>query len=160
MLRKINFFRITIFLLLFILFIVSNNKLQAQYFDQTIYLPSKVNIDLKVAVEDMACWLQLSTGKLYKIESGKNSNGSLGIYIQLSKISNLPGHIKAELDKNGQSFYLNIKGTSSVQIVGNSEAALINGIYTFLHELGFRWYMPGDAWTMVPKLKGFKKKYK
>ncbi|HWB64716.1 MAG TPA: DUF4838 domain-containing protein, partial [Chitinophagales bacterium] len=34
-----------------------------------------------------------------------------------------------------------------------SKQGLINGIYSYLDTLGFRWYQPGDAWTYTPRLK-------
>ena len=58
--------------------------------------------------------------------------------------------LKKRILIDGQSFYLKINGAGSAAIVGTGDNSFINGIYTFLYELGFRWYMPGDTWTIVP----------
>ncbi len=125
------------------------SSLQAQPNNQAISLPTpSVSKDLSEAVNDMVYWLTKATGKTFEIIA----RNAKGIQLQLVAQSNLSEAIKKKILSDGQTFYLNIDSDKTVRIVGSGDQSLINGIYTYLHELGFRWYMPGDAWTIVPKL--------
>jgi|GEM_PF-4498997 len=42
-----------------------------------------------------------------------------------------------------------------VHILARTELGLKNGMYAYLEELGFRWYMPGELWTYTPQLTSF-----
>lgn len=123
---------------------------QAQPFNQTISIPEVLRADKELAqsVSDMAFWLKQSTQKEYVIKEGGAEKE--GIRLEMVAASNLPSSIKKQILKDGQSFYLIIDGTRSAQIIGTGANSFNNGIYTFLHILGFRWYMPGDAWTIIP----------
>src|SRR4029079_15512021 len=37
-----------------------------------------------------------------------------------------------------------------LRIVANGEAGLCHGIYFYLEQLGVRWLIPSEAWTIVP----------
>lgn len=126
--------------------------LHAQYYNQTIYAPSSKSKALNESVNDMAFWLGKATGKPFRIEPNKAA-GNSGIQLQQLDESDLPKDVKNKINEDGQAFYLAIQGTRSVRIIGTGDNSFINGIYTFLQELGFRWYMPGDNWTIIPQLK-------
>ncbi|NUN92427.1 MAG: DUF4838 domain-containing protein [Verrucomicrobiae bacterium] len=40
--------------------------------------------------------------------------------------------------------------SGSLLLAGGDARGVSHAIYTFLHELGCRWYYPGDLWTMAP----------
>ena len=117
--------------------------------DNQITVPGDISTAVREAVDDMAYWLERGTGKRFTVttDGSKHLNG-----IRLLSINNasLPEATTQKLRKDGQSFYLSAGNRTGVSIVGTGEKSFLNGIYTFLHELGFRWYMPGDAWTIVP----------
>lgn len=124
----------------------------AQHYNQTVYLPAQpVAKEVVASVNDMAYWLEQATGKHFDIKTSETRKSN-GIQLQWVDQSNLPTAIKKQILADGQTFYLTIDGTNNAQIVGSGTNSFINGIYTFLQELGFRWYMPGDTWTIVPKL--------
>lgn len=128
----------------------TSHPVYAQY-HQTIYLPDQtISKDVLASVNDMAYWLAQATGKKFEIKTGTVKDE--GIQLQWVDQSNLPATIKKQILADGQTFYLTIDNANAAQIVGSGTNSFINGIYTFLQELGFRWYMPGDAWTIVPKL--------
>ncbi len=120
-------------------------------FHQHIYVPANLDKAASEAVTDMAYWLQKVTGKDYIIEENSSGTNASGIYLEWSKEANIAAELKKQLNKDGQSFYLAINGDKDARIIATGKSSFINGIYTFLHELGFRWYMPGEAWTILPK---------
>lgn len=138
----------TFFILSFIILFGVNIHSQPA-FNAKIYIPSNLEKNVVLSVEDMAYWLGKATGKQFSIQetSARKADG-----IQLLRVvhSDLSRKDINQLEIDGQSSYLKIKGQSSAQIIGTGSNSLINGIYTFLHELGFRWYMPGEVWTKVP----------
>lgn len=137
--------------LLFSLIIIFVSIAGAQNYDYKIVLPSSSDIETSESAADMAYWLQQATKKSFDILKS-NDFKSNGIQLQLVERSDLPTAVKKQLLQDGQSFYLEIDSYKRARIVGSGKNSLLNGIYTFLHELGFRWYMPGDAWEIVPKL--------
>ncbi len=59
-----------------------------------------------------------------------------------------------KLDKSDpNAFMLRSDGHSSMQIIAYTTDGLMNGMYTYLDLLGFRWFHPGDTWTHIPDRK-------
>lgn len=123
-------------------------------FDNTIYTPDNLPVAVSESVKDMAYWLQKSTGKNFTVKTNERCQNK-GIQLIWEKEAGLSKTVAEQLKKDGQSFYLYSQPESCTRIVGTGKNSFVNGIYTFLQELGFRWYMPGDAWTVVPS--GFPK---
>ncbi|MCB0284881.1 MAG: hypothetical protein KDF60_20040, partial [Calditrichaeota bacterium] len=98
----------------------------------------------------MIFWLEkggLRVNSLVKYDSPPQQ----GIRLIYCSESDLPNTIKSEIKKDGQSFHLSTRQINNAVITGTGKNSFINGIYTFLQELGYRWYMPGDTWTIVPE---------
>ncbi len=123
-------------------------KAQAS-FSYQIYTPGNLDKEVTASVVDMAYWLQQATRKKYNIKSFGNGNEA-GIHLIEASQSALSSQQKNQLNRDGQSFYLVIADNSKALIIGTGTNSFINGIYTFLYELGFRWYMPGEVWTIIP----------
>lgn len=137
--------------LFFIFILLFASIANAQHYDYKIFVPASNEKELSEAAADMAYWLQLATQKSFVIKESEDSEVK-AIQLQSVNRSNLPAAIKKQILQDGQSFYLEIDGYKTARIIGSGKNSLINGIYTFLHELGFRWYMPGDAWAIIPSL--------
>ncbi len=122
-------------------------------FGSRIYIPSNVPTEVEEAVADMKHWLERAGHEKLTIQKGGNMKAK-GILILSTedKDADIPGPIRDSVNKDGQSFHLCMKKSCDVVITGSGANSIINGIYTFLHELGFRWFMPGDAWTIIPNL--------
>ena len=141
------------FLTLYSCIVLFSFRLCAQKnFDYTIYISPGFKTEILESVNDMAYWLEKSTGHHFEVKTSTSTPGK-GIQLQPIELSNLSQSIKKKISADGQSFYLSIDGTNKALIVGTGNNSFINGIYTLLQELGFRWYMPGDTWTIVPDLK-------
>lgn len=138
--------RFLAFLFIFSL-IIPSAYLQAQ--DISINTSPAVPNEVNESVKDMVYWLEKATGKKFIISSDANAKG---ISLKLVNEVTLSSDQRKQISKDGQSFLLKIDNTYSVQIIGTTANSFINGVYTFLHELGFRWYMPGENWTCIPKL--------
>jgi hypothetical protein len=140
--------------LIFLLTILGSFHLHAQIYNHTIYLPSdSIDKDVRESVEDMAFWLGKASGQQLVIKNKPTDNNSTySIRLLLVDEFEPSSEVKKQLSLDGQSFYLIVNGIRSAQIIGTGKNSFINGIYTFLQELGFRWYMPGDNWAIVPDL--------
>jgi hypothetical protein len=147
--------RLLSFLIVIILSLFSLSGNAQIAFQYRIYIPANLDKGVTESVEDMAIFLEKMTGKSYSIQQSDKENES-GIQLQWVENSQLPTSVKKQVSKDGQSFFLNVQDQAFAKIIGTGKNSFINGIYTFLQELGFRWYMPGDAWTIVPA--GFKQK--
>ena len=52
---------------------------------------------------------------------------------------------------NPEGYY--IKSTSDrINFIGNSVLALQHAVFDFLEQLGYRYYLPGQAWQIIPSL--------
>jgi hypothetical protein len=143
-------------LILFSYIALFSFRLSAQRnFDYTIYISPEFKGEILESVNDMAYWLEKSTDHHFEVKTS-TSILDKGIQLQALELSNLSQSVRKKISADGQSFYLSIDGTNKALIAGTASNSFINGIYTFLQELGFRWYMPGDTWTIVPDLKNIK----
>lgn len=133
-----------------LLILFSVNGYSQTGFQNKIFIPAGLDKPIMEAVEDMSASLEKMTGKKYTILVSDKGNDD-GITLQWLAESGLKSNIKNKVNKDGQSFYLSVNGQSSALIIGTGKNSFVNGIYTLLDELGFRWYMPGEAWTIVPK---------
>lgn len=116
-----------------------------------IYIPSGADKSVAEAAEDMAYWLGRAGGGNYLVRK-YDAVPDNGIRLVDYKKVNLPNVQLAEMTGNGQAFHLLANNVHDVRITGSGTNSFINGIYNFMHELGFRWYMPGENWTIVPRL--------
>lgn len=119
--------------------------------DQTIYIPKRAEKEVLESARDMAYWLEKAgAGKFDVLQTDDES--ARGIRLIYSSIATITANQKKQIEADGQSFLLIADGVQNVQIVGSGKNSFINGIYTFLSELGFRWYMPGDEWAKLGRV--------
>ena len=114
----------------------------------TIYIPADADKVVSESANDMAYWLNKAGAGSFVVV-GNNRPPAAGIRLVTTDHSNLPASQLSEIKANGQAFHLFATGVSDAVITGTGSNSLVNGIYTFLHELGFRWYMPGDNWVKL-----------
>jgi hypothetical protein len=111
----------------------------------------------KDGIWDFQYQLSLATGADFNINT-KDSVHTSGI--QIIKLDPL---LNANYDKrldpdNEDAVLIQSDGEHNLKIIAYSRQGLINGIYTYLDTLGFRWFHPGDKWAQIPRLKDIRLK--
>lgn len=144
-----------LYLSVFVLLLLSGmacigaTKLQAQ---RVIYIPEKPDKLLLESAKDMAHWLQKAGAGIFQvIETDQPPQKGIRL-VPIQQVSITESQRRIVLS-NGQSFHLRVNGLNDVIIAGTGLNSFVNGIYSFLHELGFRWYMPGDLWTKLGNIR-------
>jgi len=94
-----------------------------------------------VVVNDIQSLFQTSTGQHWTTQEDKPSNTGLILLI------NLTGSYKT-----GESCLINSDGSSYVKFESPTTNGLIYGVYKYLRDLGFKFYLPDSLYTIVPKL--------
>ena len=109
---------------------------------QVIYYPGNASVLLQKTAADMASLLQQSmAGSVFTTQEAGTALPSLGISLVYdSSISpNEACHVK-KMD-NGL-----------LQFSAAEDNGLVAGIYRYLYQLGFRFYLPGELWQKIPVL--------
>lgn len=103
------------------------------------------------AVNDLQQQLTKSTNQNFTINT-KDSNSTTGIIlVKLDALADK--NFDKRLDPlNADNVLLQSDGKTYLKIISYTRQGLINGIYSYLDTLGFRWYHPGDLWTKVPQI--------
>ena len=144
------------------LFLLMGCMHQQQSFAQSFYgnviKTDASTFDLvKDALWDFQFQLSKATGKDFKIDS-KDSTHIPGIQIIKLDAAKNPSYDKRLDPNNDDAVLIQSDGEHSLKIIAYTRQGLINGIYTYLDTLGFRWYHPGDKWAIIPKLKDIRLK--
>ena len=111
------------------------------------------NDSLATVVENFVTELKTSGNFKFDIEEKikDKDKDERTIYFMLCPIADELGIIYPKKLKsfNPEGYY--IKATADqVTFIGNSALALQHSIFDYLEQLGFRYYLPGDAWKIVP----------
>jgi hypothetical protein len=115
------------------------NLAQSTTAKQTIYAPATVPLE---ALHDFKYLLEKSTGENWQIQlSGKNT--SHGISLKLGNDNAF---------KTKESFRFQGNGVDLLTITSSSPEGLVFGFYKHLRQLGFQFYLPGEDYTIIPKL--------
>ncbi|MFZ1529928.1 MAG: DUF4838 domain-containing protein [Ferruginibacter sp.] len=99
-------------------------------------------MDPKLIAEDLADLLRKSTGKEFYIKEYEKGYEK-GIFLLLDEKIEHPSNEFGKIESDGKT-YIRIKAK---YMTGISYAA-----YSWLKELGFKFYLPGNEWTIIPKL--------
>ena len=109
-------------------------------------LPEYYNLfSPKEIASDLASQLEKATSMKFKTEEFRGNKGA-GIYLLLDSLKEY---------KSNEHAYINSDNQSYITITARYANGISYGVYTMLNRLGFRYYLPGDNWTIVPPLKSF-----
>jgi len=117
-----------------------------------IVLPENCSPDIRNAVDDLAGYLNKSTGaKALIVPEPLSDVSATKIFFRYGSIDkNLAG--TQELGDDG--YKILISDNNEIYITGNTDDAIIFGIYGFLETfLGIKWLFPGDTGEIVPRHK-------
>jgi Domain of unknown function (DUF4838) len=91
--------------------------------------------------EDLASLLESSTGSRFK-PMPYDRKATEGIFLLLDSTKKNIGNEAATVYSNG---------TNVLKFSGKYGTGLSYAVYTYLEKLGFKFYLPGKDWTIVPK---------
>ncbi|MFN8322387.1 MAG: DUF4838 domain-containing protein [Chitinophagales bacterium] len=106
--------------------------------------------DFNAVINDFQQQLEKSVGQKFSLIPAQGDRGIILIKLDEKPIKEYEARMN---NHTGESFLIQSDGQTSLKIVSYSNQGLINGIYTYLHKLGFRWYQPGDEGSYIPALK-------
>ncbi|HOK80834.1 MAG TPA: DUF4838 domain-containing protein [bacterium] len=121
------------------------------FYGGNIFVEENASQKLKDIAQELGSWLAKGTGKNFNITMRIPESG---IFLLDANSQNLPKQLKNALkDKGKEAFVLFSQDSDRLYISGNSNAAIQYGIYRYLEILGYRWFFPGENWTIIPSLK-------
>lgn len=90
--------------------------------------------------EDLADLLKQSTGSAFQAVpyDGKSKEG---IFLLLDSSKKYAANEAAQINSDGKRY---------LSISAKYATGLSYGVYTYLEKLGFKFYLPGDNWTIIP----------
>lgn len=116
-------------------YLVKDRKPEAK-----IFLPARFGKATVLAAQELSGYVAKITGARLEISCGRPLHTDPA-YVQLL----------CNPDGASNSFSIVEKGRSVV-IKGDSDVAVLYGVYQYLNNLGVRWYMPGEIGENVPTL--------
>lgn len=97
---------------------------------------------------DLAAHLSRISGAPCSAKEGLDGHG---VFLALAEAAGAPSEAVGLLKGRGrEAFVLDGADLSRAWIVGNSDAALAHGAYSWLEDLGCRWFFPNERWTVLP----------
>ncbi len=94
----------------------------------------------KDLAEDAASLLEKSTGNSFKVLP-YDGKATKGIFLLLDTTNKKLGNEAATVFSNGVDL---------LRFTGRYGTGLSYALYTYLEKLGFKFYLPGDDWTIIP----------
>jgi hypothetical protein len=99
------------------------------------------------SIEDLRVFLGRLGGASFSVESLTSYPGKAKPGIFVGRAQDLAF---SEIDAFRQQYGLRTTAEGQLLIAGADERGISHGIYALLHQLGCRWYFPGDLWTVAP----------
>lgn len=90
--------------------------------------------------QDLSELLQKSTGISFAVKP-YNGKSTQGIFLLLDSNKKYSANEAALINSDGKGF---------LTISAKYATGLSYGVYTYLEKLGFKFYLPGDNWTIIP----------
>jgi hypothetical protein len=120
-------------------------------YGQAIYAPGKSGAELRQAINDLSFYLQQITGKAFPVRPAATENAD-GIHLVIGEHPSLTASQRNSLRGSSIESFVLAATSNRLLIVANHPLGLSHGIYTYLDQLGVRWFLPGAEWTQVPSL--------
>lgn len=90
-------------------------------------------------------YLERATDQPFTVSrKASGTKGGIRIVLQTERLTGAADNIEAYLFKGNRE---------DLTITAGHPLGLSRGVYAYLHGLGFRWYLPGHEWELVPTLK-------
>lgn len=100
-------------------------------------------------VDELQTYLDRITGAEFAVAAERQD--SPAIYVGLA--ADFPWHEVESPEKlGGEGFVIQV-ADGNLYVIGNKPLGVQHGVTTLLHELGCRWFFPGEVWEVVPRQK-------
>jgi hypothetical protein len=133
--------------------IANDLKNKSVNYDCVIYHDAKAVPGIIAAAKDLSDLLKEATGQPFTLSTVAPAGPAIILVEQSSSL--LPADWVKVLDgKEGFEAFLmkSVAAPRQLWIVAKNELGLQSGIYSYLDQLGFRFYYPGEHWKLVPSL--------
>jgi len=118
-----------------------------------IFLPRVFGKATLLAANELADHVEKMTGARLPIDLGKPGHRVPGAYVILETKIDPTKETSAD---GTEDVFTIVERRNALTVRGNSDEATLYGVYQYLHELGVRWFMPGELGENVPELKDIK----
>jgi hypothetical protein len=126
----------------------ARTTLCAADYGRCISTPKEPGARLQASITDLRDYLRRISGKDFQLVTDLPGEG----IILAPSPAQVPANLVEQLKGLGREpFVISSDGKERLWIVANGEAGLCHGIYFYLEQLGVRWIMPSEQWTIVPK---------
>ena len=105
--------------------------------------------EMREAAGELATWLNKGTGATFTVAPPPAESG---IFLLRADSSLAPAAAELKPVESREAFLLLSEGRK-LYIVSKTPLGVRNGVYFYLEQLGFRWFLPTENWTIVPSLK-------
>ena len=78
--------------------------------------------------------------------------GDKGIYLLLQGHAKLPPEVSGKLKNGTIEDFIMVGNRNKLLLLASHPLGLSRAIYSYLDQLGFKWYLPGDEWAYIPAL--------
>jgi hypothetical protein len=117
--------------------------------------PEDTRRRLRESVKDLAAILERVSGAKLDIVTGKPKDGETRVPILVGELA-VDRFGKPERNYPYQQGFRVTVSPKGIGLAGESDLGTSYAIYTFLHDLGCRWYMPSGLGEVLPALKTIK----
>lgn len=122
---------------------------RGQFYGKTIVTPAEMGERLRASAEDLDTTLEEMTGQAFTVAT---EPGGAAIVLGLAENDAVPADMRQNLSDLGtEAFVIRSDGGERLWIVANHGLGLSHGIYYYLEQLGCRWYLPNERWTLIPE---------
>lgn len=97
--------------------------------------------DTRILAEDLATLLEQSTGRKFSPTVLRGKQGDQGIFLLLDESFSIGGSETGRVMSDGKK---------RISISARYTTGISYAMYSWLKELGFRFYLPGEKWNKVP----------
>jgi len=102
---------------------------------------------VRFAGEELASYLsRICGGKVRVVRAGRSPRHAVPIFLRLSE------NPAADFRKDGYDRFVIDLTRSEIHILGENPRSVLFGVYSFLEQLGCRWFYPLDGEQIVPRL--------
>ena len=150
--------------LVFVLLVMCRTSLAAEYYlvrdgepKARILLPRVFGKATVRAANELSDYIEKMTGARIPVDYDRSSEGRYGIpyEVRIMLLPKIDSATEISADGSEDSFTIEV-ADDEFWIRGNSDTAVLYGVYQFLNDLGVRWFMPGEIGENVPALKNIK----